>query len=363
VINAMQGFVPSAASGARAAHPAPETLPDPGALHPPRLWPATAPLRVGPGGRALVLAAGAGRLEQARRAPVAVITVLRNEMFLLPQFLAHYRRLGVESFLIADNGSDDGSAEYLAAQPDVVLFSAATPFREAMQGTEWKIALMAQLRPGRWSLVADTDELLTGAGLAGPGHPQGWAGGLSLPDFLAQPQFAGADAFRLLMLDMYPAGPLAAADFTAGDPFALAGLADRQPFRPIWPGRGPYSDRQALTSALRHRQLPGSRPDQFVAEKVALLRYRPWMRLSVSLHYAAEVRLAAPELIFAHFKYNAEFHAKTRREIRRGQYFDNAAEYRRYAEILSEGRDVIADPAVSVPWQQAAARWLATAGA
>lgn len=356
VPGAVPGFLPSAASGARAGHGAPPAPPM--ALRPAKLWPATIPARIGPSGRALTLVAGADRLAQATSAPVAVICVLRNEMFFLPQFLAHYRRLGVTAFLIGDNGSDDGSAEYLAAQPDVVLFSAPTPFREAMQGTEWKIALMAQLRPGGWSLIADADELLVARGLRGPGHPQGWQGGLSLPDFLAQPQFAGCDAFRLMMLDMYPEGPLSQATFAGGDPFAEAGLADRAPFRPQWLGHGPYSDRRAVTSALRHRLLPGARPDMFVAEKVALFRYRPWMRLSVSLHYAAEVQLAPQELIFAHFKYTAEFRAKARREIRRGQYYDNAAEYRRYMALLSEGRAVIADPAVSVPWRQAVAGWL-----
>lgn len=356
VPGAVPGFLPSVASGARAGQGAPPAPPM--ALRPARLWPATIPARIGPAGRALMLVAGADRLAQAHSTPVAVISVLRNEMFFLPQFLAHYRRLGVTAFLIGDNGSDDGSAEYLAAQPDVVLFSAPTPFREARQGTEWKIALMAQLRPGGWSLVADADELLVARGLRGPGHPQGWQGGLSLPEFLAQPQFAGCDAFRLMMLDMYPEGPLSAATFTGPDPFAEAGLADRAPFRPQWLGHGPYSDRRAVTSALRHRLLPGARPDMFVAEKVALLRYRPWMRLSVSLHYAAEVQLAPQELVFAHFKYTADFRAKARREIRRGQYYDNAAEYRRYMALLSEGREVIADPAVSVPWRQAVADWL-----
>ena len=356
VLAQLQGFLPGAASGAHTGHPGPAA---PGhSLRPPRLWPASLPARVGPAGRALVLAAGEDRLAQAQAAPVAVISVLRNEMFILPHFLAHYRRLGVTAFLIADNGSDDGSAEYLAAQPDVVLFSAAAPFRAAMQGTEWKIALMAQLRPGGWSLVADPDELLVGCGLTGPGHPRGWQGGDSLPAFLARPEWAGCDAFRLRMLDMYPAGPLAAATFASGDPFAEAGLADRQPFLAPWLGRGPFSDRRALTSGLRHRLMPGSRPDLFIAEKVALLRYRPWMRLSVSLHYAAEVRLAPQELIFAHFKYNAEFHAKARREIRRGQYYNNAAEYRRYVAILSEGRDVIATPGLSVPWRAAVAELL-----
>ena len=44
---------------------------------------------------------------------------VRNEIVRLPYFLDYYRRLGAGHFLVVDNGSDDGTHEYLADQPDV----------------------------------------------------------------------------------------------------------------------------------------------------------------------------------------------------------------------------------------------------
>jgi len=281
-----------------------------------------------------------GRLARALAAPVAVAAVLRNEAFLLPHFLAHYRALGVEAFLVVDNGSTDGTAERLAAEPDVALLAAETPFRAAAQGTDWKLALMA-LRPGRWTLVADADELLV--------LPEGER---ALAPLLARPPFAGADAVRLAMLDMYPKGPLAEATFAGGDPFTEAGWADSDPLRAASLFRGIFGDGRTRTSALRHRLFPGSRPELFVAEKVALLRYHPLMRVSVSLHYATGVRLAPRDLLLAHFKYHAEFHAKAEREAGRGQYFNGSEEYRKYLALPEGARGRLFDPAVSVPWQE-----------
>jgi hypothetical protein len=316
---------------------------------PRKIWPATHDTET----HSLTLISGHKHLEVAQTAPIAVISVVCNERPLLPAFLAHYRRLGVEAFLIADNDSDDGSAEWLAAQPDVILFSASGSFREAQQGTEWKQALMAQFRPNRWSVIADADEFLVAPTLRGPGHPQGWDGGQDLPTLLRQAQSQGWDALSVLMLDLYPKEALAQAEVPAQDPFDVIGYADRAPFVHQCLDRGPFGTRTALRSGVRHRLLPGSAPNMFVSEKVALLRYRPWMRLSVSLHYATGVNLAPDPLIFGHFKYTAQFHDKVIRAIEGGQFFDNSAEYHRYAQMLEETGGQIFDPATSVPWQDA----------
>ena len=52
---------------------------------------------------------------------ILLFSTLRNERIRLPYFLRYYRNLGVNHFLIVDNDSDDGSREYLQAQPDVSL--------------------------------------------------------------------------------------------------------------------------------------------------------------------------------------------------------------------------------------------------
>ena len=60
---------------------------------------------------------------------VLAFATMRNDMQRLPFFLAHYRRLGVGHFLIVDNSSDDGTDAFLAAQPDVSLWSSAASYK------------------------------------------------------------------------------------------------------------------------------------------------------------------------------------------------------------------------------------------
>ena len=42
-----------------------------------------------------------------------LLAILKNEIYFLPAFLNHYRRLGVQRFVFLDDRSDDGSFEYL----------------------------------------------------------------------------------------------------------------------------------------------------------------------------------------------------------------------------------------------------------
>lgn len=337
------GLMPLALSGTGLTRPddvaaLPETVRMAAApmLDPPRIWPTRAPLRLGRNAHQLELLSPVEKLARLNRAPLAVVSVMRNETVLLPHFLAHYRALGVQAFLVADNLSDDGTLESLLAEPDVVTFSVESDYRSSDYGVAWQQAILGHFRVGRWSLMADADEFLV------PGE-----GGLAA--LLAG---AGeAEAFRVFMLDLYPRGPLSEARFAAG-PFAEARFADREPFLAQTAARGPFADQPTWTSALRHRLMPGSRPELFVAQKMALLKYLPWMRLSAGLHYVADARLARREPIFAHFKYHAEFAARARVEVARRQHFNDAEEYRKYLEILAEGRETLFDPAVSMPWQE-----------
>lgn len=311
-------------------------------LWPPKIWPTWTRARLGAETNLIELVSDEDKLADLVHADLAVVSCLRNEMFMLPAFLAHYRKLGVKAFLIVDNCSDDGSLEYLRAQPDVALFSADTPYGKSHYGVAWQQALLAAFRVGRWTLLADADELLV---------YRGWEK-TPLARRLAGKGLAGADAVRTYMLDMYPEGALSQARFGSGDPFAEAGFAEAEPFLRTSAARGPYSNSPTVTSALRHRLIPGSRPELFVAQKYALLRYQPWMRLSQGLHYVAETRVAEEEMIFAHFKYNAHFRAKAQAEVARGEHFNGAEEYRKYLALVSEGREVIFDEEVSRPWRE-----------
>lgn len=309
-----------------------------------RIWPSYLPARFGWATNGLTLLSAPDRLAKLAGAEVSVISTMRNERPMLPHFLAHYRALGVESFLIADNGSTDGTTEYLAAQPDVALFHTDTPYRLSHYGVDAQEALLSNLRQGRWSLVADADEFLV--------WDETTRG--NLPKLLRSPAFEGADAARVFMLDMYPKGPLSTASFTARSPFEEANCADLEPFLMQSGFRGPFSDTATFTSGLRHRLMPGNRPELFVAQKMALLRWHPAMQLTEGLHYVSGVTPAKRELIFAHFKYTAWFQERVQREVARGEHFNNAEEYRRYQALLQEGREVLFEEGKSGHWTKSA---------
>lgn len=313
-------------------------------LWPRKLWPTYANVSLGYNTNLLELVSPEAKLKKLNAEPVAAVACVRNEMFMLPHFLAHYRKLGVKAFLIADNCSDDGTLEYLLEQPDVVTFSADTDYGNSQYGVAWQMALIANLRVGRWSLIVDADELLVYSG---------WEK-TTLPKLLTGETFQDANAVRIYMLDMYPQGLLSEADFASGDPFKEAGFVDQSPFLRESASQGPFSNSTTVTSALRHRLLPWSRPGLFVAQKYALLKYQPWMRPSAGFHYVGDIKPSETELIFAHFKYTAHFRQKALDEVARGQHFNNAEEYRKYLALMSEGREVIYDPDVSVPWADAA---------
>jgi Glycosyl transferase family 2/Galactosyltransferase len=315
------------------------------ALRPARIWPTHTAPSLGFKSNQLELLSPTARLANLAAAPVIVVAVARNERTLLPHFLAHYRSLGAGHFVIVDNLSDDGSREWLLDQPDVTLYSADTEYRHAHFGVTWQEAVLGAHGLGRWAVLADIDEFLVYRGSAT--RP--------LPTLTHELQAHGADAALVLMVDMYPPGDLDEADFATTDPFEAAGCHDQRPLLHWRLGAGAYSNSDNYLSALRHRLIPDSAPNMYTSQKVALLRYKPWMRLSEGLHCASGVSRSTERLAFAHFKYHRGFREKVMQEIARKQHFDDASEYRRYMNMLSEAGGRFFDPALSQRYQGAEA--------
>src|SRR5690606_14778872 len=55
---------------------------------------------------------------------ITLVACMRDEAIRLPDFLRHYRDLGVSRFILIDNHSRDGSRELALAAPDVELLLA-----------------------------------------------------------------------------------------------------------------------------------------------------------------------------------------------------------------------------------------------
>ena len=78
----------------------------------------------------------------AKMAPGPILfSTVRNEALRLPWFLKHYRDLGVVHFLFVDNGSTDGTGDYLGGHPDVSVWRTEASYKASRFGVDWMNAL------------------------------------------------------------------------------------------------------------------------------------------------------------------------------------------------------------------------------
>ena len=61
---------------------------------------------------------------------ILLVSVVKDEMYFLPEFLTHYRALGVEHFVFLDDASTDGTTDFLTRQPDVSVVNAGLRFSD-----------------------------------------------------------------------------------------------------------------------------------------------------------------------------------------------------------------------------------------
>jgi hypothetical protein len=105
---------------------------------------------------------------------ITIFVPAKNEMGLIPAFLAYYRSIGFEQFIWFDDKSDDGTFEYLTSQSDCIVVHASMTFGEKLNytgrslenpdtirfGTFTKIALPHHFLPGKFVAYFDVDEFL-----------------------------------------------------------------------------------------------------------------------------------------------------------------------------------------------------------
>lgn len=135
------------------------------------------------------------------------VLMVCNEDEMLPVFVQHHRKIGVESFVIIDNNSTRPPSEVLGDLPglDITYVNAPFSFRESGNGMAWvNEVLDAQICD--WVLFADCDELLIYPG----------SDTIPLPRLLDHLDAAGEDVLPGLMVDLYDPAYLAEGK-TSGD--------------------------------------------------------------------------------------------------------------------------------------------------
>jgi len=288
---------------------------------------------------------------------IRVFATCRNERLRLPAFLKHYRGLGIDRFFIVDHDSDDGTTDYLVGEPDVHVFRTTNRYSESEMGTDWLNALLATFGVGSWCVTVDCDELLV--------YPGSETASLrTFTDYLDR---RGCEALPSLLLDMYPGGRLQECRYQPGDDLAAASpYFDVGPYRKLefdlcpWVHLSGGMRERVFHSEFRRRGLaakiydalyyrvlhdmpgfgahPPHRPP--LLTKIPLVRWDENSRYLKGNH-AVTRKMVAPETgALLHFKFLHDFHARAVCEAARGEHYDGASEYRRYAERLTRDPDM-----------------------
>ncbi|MCB4457774.1 glycosyltransferase family 2 protein [Leisingera sp. McT4-56] len=269
--------------------------------------------------------------------PLLCFATMRNEMTRLPFYLEHYRSAGVSQFLIVDNGSTDGSTEYLAQQPDVSLWQTRASYRESRFGVDWLTWLQIRHGHGRWCLTADADEILT--------YP--YADSRSLRDLTAWLDRHGVAAFGAMMLDMYPKGWLGSHSCTpGGDPFETLNWFDAEGYTWEYLERyGQISIRGGPRKRLFFLDNPDFAPH---LHKIPLVRWNRRFAYVSSTHTLLprhlnsvfDARLNLPSGVLLHSKFLDEIIRKSAEEKQRRQHFTHAERYDAYYDGIMAGPDL-----------------------
>ncbi|MFN0115396.1 MAG: glycosyltransferase family 2 protein [Paracoccaceae bacterium] len=278
------------------------------------------------------------RARAIRPDDILLCSTLRNERFRLPFFLAYYRGLGVSHFLIVDNGSADGSGEYLAEQPDVSLWRTDASYKASRYGADWMNRLLRIHGCGHWALTVDPDEFFV--------YPFCDTRPLrALTDWL---DIYDARAFPAMQLDMYPKGPVADAVCVEGqDPLEVANWFDpgnyvisrNRLYGNLWIQGGP---RMRLMFADAPKDAPA-------LNKIPLVKWQRGYAFASSTHMLLPRGLnrvyddqggEKPSGCLLHAKFTSLLVPKIAEELGRGMHYSGGREYRAADEAFGRNPDL-----------------------
>ena len=295
------------------------------------------------------LKAAVNRTDQIGSDDLLAFSTVRNEILRLPFFLDYYRDMGINHFLIVDNGSTDGSLDYLAAQPDVSVWSTNASYKRARFGVDWLNWLQMKYGHDHWNLVVDPDEFLV--------YPFCDTRPLrALTDWL---DASSIKSFSAMLLDMYPKGRLDEQPYEAGqNPIDIASWFDsgnytvsrNKKFGNLWIQGGArarvfFPDKPAKAPALN--KIPLVKWDRRYAYVSSTHMLLPRGLNQVYDEWGGEKASG----VLLHAKFLDTFNTKAAEELDRKQHYSASVEYKAYAGTLRD------DPDLWCKWSEKYINW------
>ena len=287
-------------------------------------------------------------------------------MYFLPAFLSHYRRLGVERFVILNDQSDDRSFEYLIKQPDTVIVESARRYSDPvyfppalsnLSGNRrilslWRTMLHEMFARDRWALQVDLDEFVR--------LPEGF----KFQDLILRLEIQDRHQVWGVMLDVYPENIAALAKQQGSDYLdtSAAWYFDGEPHLRLRRNRAPKTIHPGARARLyyeyglantfpelnemRPKLLKRIRNFKFKAKiqkynevkKPVLLKWQNDC-YHISSHHTNQVASDGYLLPIQHFRFSGSIFQKIEMAVREKSYYRGSLDHRLLAELLERMKE------------------------
>jgi hypothetical protein len=309
-----------------------------------------------------------------RDVKVSLYAIVRDEIFFVPAFFDHYRRLGVQQFIILDDGSTDGTLEYLEKQKDCVVLASRFRYGQLINfrgadgrrkltraGPLLKSAIPKKFLSNRYALYADADEFLI--------LPKGVESVASVFDYLARRKVPCVAAS---LIDFFPRSvrdlkcEIAVSSFE--DLIHAYPCFDAGPLIKLHPGRQPRHTRVSASTRLFSqcgiKDPPGylNWLPAWVIDALPLPAPRTaWVKTPI-VHWQDDLRLNGSHkanrpppadllLAIAHFKFTGDFSRRVAAAMREKCHARGSQKYFNYHRLLQRlevGSNSLMGPATRI---------------
>ncbi len=267
------------------------------------------------------------RSDRLGKDDIVGVSCVRNEMPRLPYFLEHQRKAGIDRFFFVDNGSTDGSLEYLLSQDDAHVYSTHASYAGSHCGVGWLNRVLHCHAAGHWALTLDADELLV--------YPR--CESEDLHRLTQHMDAAGAETLQTFMLDMYSDRPIRDTHCQPGRPFLdICPYFDQDSYPERGPLGLPYRGGPRWRLFWDGHKTAGPSP---VLQKFPLVKWRSGLDYVASTHIIRGAVPAPFSGVLLHFKFFSDLYRSAEIEARRGEHWDGAAQYKAYWQVLNEDPD------------------------
>ena len=254
---------------------------------------------------------------ESKKNPIVVLCV-KNDIERIKMLVDHYRILGVEKFAFLDNGSDDGTFEWLLEQTDIDLYRCFEPYQTAVK-EGWINRIISHYGFDRWYIITDSDELVTYIGMEK--HP--------LKDLVQYAEQNKIKRIKGLTIDMYSRGtPFGSTENIRGD------------YR--WMDVETYFEKETVAGKQEYKCFLGGPRHRLMNSNINLSKYpliyfeKGTISDSAHFQYPHTLLQSSPVYIgILHFKFiDKDLDVYKRRARRDSGFSSNGLMYKQYIDFI-----------------------------